>query len=545
MAQPLSHRFAQCFLLAAALSQAVAPAAAAASAEQNLKALARYGDSAASKEQVAGISQFSDLRPTDWAYQALSNLIERYGCVAGYAKGSFKGGQSISRYEAAALLNACLDRVTEVTDELKKLIKEFEQELALLRGRVDGLEARLGELEASQFSPTTKLSGLATFVVGANSFSGSAIDTNANSLRLRPDELTGLSRSAVPLPNATSFNYDLQLTLNTSFNGKDLLSTVLRGGNFGSNVFGGEPEALKLSQLEIAFQEDAGPNVVGIDKLFYQFPLGAGFTATLGPRVGQENMLAFWPSVYPADTILNVFSVNGAPAAYNKNLGAGAGLWWQGKNLSISANYVAANGNDGNSGQGGIASKGSGATGTIQVGYGSEQWGLAAIWSYVQSGNASLPGATLFTHSAIDLNAEARTNAFGLSGYWQPRASGWAPSLSLGWGINSTTYAASQPAGSLANSQSWMAGLQWYDVLVKGNDFGMAVGQPVFATSLTGSASPDDGGLIWEWWYKFQVTDNITITPALIYLSRPLGQATPASESLSQLGGLIKTSFKF
>jgi hypothetical protein len=543
MAQPLLHRFARGLLLAAALVPAAAATAAA--AEHNLEALARYGDPAASKEQVARISQFSDLRPTDWAYQALSNLIERYGCVAGYANGSFKGGQAISRYEAAALLNACLDRVTEVTDELKKLIKEFEQELAILRGRVDGLEARLGELEASRFSPTTKLSGLATFVVGANSFSGSAIDTAANSLRRRPDELSGLPRSAVTLPNATNFTYDLQLTLNTSFNGKDLLSTVLRGGNFGSSVLGGEPDALPLSQLEIAFQEDAGPNVVGIDKLFYQFPLGAGFTATLGPRVGQENMLALWPSVYPADTILNVFTVNGAPAAYNKNLGAGAGLWWQGKNLSISANYVAANGDNGNSSQGGIATKTSGATGTIQVGYSSQQWGLAAIWSYVQSGNASLPGATLFTHSAIDLNSEARTNAFGLSGYWQPRASGWAPSLSLGWGINTTTYGAPQPAGSLANSQSWMVGLQWNDVLVKGNDFGMAVGQPVFATSLTGSATPDDGGLIWEWWYKFQITDNITVTPALIYLSRPLGQTTPTSESFSQFGGLIKTSFKF
>ena len=543
MAQPLSHRFARCLLLAAALAPATAATAVA--SEHNLEALARYAVPAASKEQVAGIAQFSDLRPTDWAYQALSNLIERYGCVAGYANGSFKGGQAISRYEAAALLNACLDRVTEVTDELKKLIKQFEQELAVLRGRVDGLEARLGELEASRFSPTTKLSGLATFVVGANSFSGSAIDTGANSLRLRPDELSGLSPSAVTLPNATSFNYDLQLTLNTSFNGKDLLSTVLRGGNFGGSVFGGEPDALKLSQLEIAFQEEAGPNVVGIDKLFYQFPLGSGFTATLGPRVGQENMLALWPSVYPADTILNVFSVNGAPAAYNKNLGAGAGLWWQGKNLTISANYVAANGDNGNSAQGGIASKGSGATGTIQVGYGSQQWGLAAIWSYVQSGNASLPGATRFTHSAIDLNSEAHTNAFGLSGYWQPKASGWTPSLSLGWGINSTTYAASQPAGSLANSQSWMAGLQWNDIFVKGNNFGMAVGQPVFATSLTGSAAPDDGGLIWEWWYKFQVTDNISITPALIYLSRPLGQTTPASERFRQFGGLIKTSFKF
>jgi hypothetical protein len=540
MAQIRSHRFAQCLLLAAALAPTAATAA-----EHKLEALARYGDPAASKEQVAGISQFSDLRPTDWAYQALSNLIERYGCVAGYANSSFKGGQSISRYEAAALLNACLDRVTDVTDELKKLIKEFDQEFALLRGRVDGLEARLGELEASRFSPTTKLSGLATFVVGANSFSGSAIDRGANSLRIRPDELASLSPSAVPLPNATSFNYDVQLTLNTSFNGNDLLSTVLRGGNFGSSVFGGDPDALRLSQLEIAFQEDAGPNVVGIDKLFYQFPLGAGFSATLGPRVGQENMLALWPSVYPADTILNALAVNGAPAAYNKNLGAGAGLWWRSNNFSISANYVAANGNDGDSAQGGIASKGSGATGTIQVGYGSQQWGLAAIWSYVQSRNASLPGATPFTHSAIDLNSEARTNAFGLSGYWQPQESGWVPSLSLGWGINSTSYGASQPAGSLANSQSWMAGLQWNDVLAKENNFGMAVGQPVYATSLTGSIAPDDGGLIWEWWYKFQVTDNITVTPALIYLSRPLGQTTPASESLSQFGGLIKTSFKF
>jgi hypothetical protein len=62
----------------------------------------------------------SDLRPTDWAYQALSNLIERYGCVAGYPDGTFKGGRAMTRFEAAALLNACLDRVTEVTDELKR-----------------------------------------------------------------------------------------------------------------------------------------------------------------------------------------------------------------------------------------------------------------------------------------------------------------------------------------------------------------------------------------------------------------------------------------
>ena len=58
--------------------------------------------------QVTSITQFSDVRPTDWAYQALNNLVERYGCVAGYPNGTFAGGQAMTRYEAAALLNAFL-----------------------------------------------------------------------------------------------------------------------------------------------------------------------------------------------------------------------------------------------------------------------------------------------------------------------------------------------------------------------------------------------------------------------------------------------------
>ena len=126
-----------------------------------------------SLEQVTSITQFSDVYPTDWAYQALSNLIERYGCVAGYPNGTYRGNRAMTRFEAAALLNACLDRVTEVTDELKRLMKEFEKELAILKGRVDGLEARVGELEATQFSTTTRLKIRADFVVGANSYTGS------------------------------------------------------------------------------------------------------------------------------------------------------------------------------------------------------------------------------------------------------------------------------------------------------------------------------------------------------------------------------------
>jgi hypothetical protein len=552
MLPPRSGLAAAISLLApAALGTNLAAAAADLNGSLNLAGVSRYS----SQEQVTSISQFSDVQPSDWAFQALSNLIERYGCVAGYPDGTYRGGKAMSRYEAAALLNACLDRITEVTDELKRLLKEFEQELAVLRGRVDGLEAKVGELEANQFSTTTKLSGLATFVVGANTFSGSAINTGSNTVNRAPNAVTGLPRAAVSLPNATTFNYDVQLTFDTSFSGKDLLRTNLRAGNFGDSVFGGEPHSLGLAQLEVAFEEDCGDgdcgDVVAIDKLFYQFPIGSQFTATLGARVGQEDMLALWPSVYPSDTVLNVFTVNGAPGAYSKNLGTGAGLWWQAHGLSLSANYVAANGDSGNpsvdagDGGGGIGNRFSGSTGTVQLAYQQEQWGLAAIWTLVQPETQFVPGTTPFIHSAIDHTLDALTNAYGLSGYWQPLQSGWLPSVSLGWGINTTSYSSDQPAGTLRTSQSWMVGLQWTDAMIKGNDFGFAVGQPVFATSLSDDITPNDGNFVWEWWYKIQVTDNISVTPALIYLSRPFGQVTPEGESFSQFGGLVKTSFKF
>jgi len=86
-------------------------------------------------------------------------------------------GDPLSRYEAAALLNACLDRVSEVTDELKRLMREFEAELALLRGRVDGLEARVGELEALQFSTTTRLMGVTAMYINSASGPNKAVSS--------------------------------------------------------------------------------------------------------------------------------------------------------------------------------------------------------------------------------------------------------------------------------------------------------------------------------------------------------------------------------
>ena len=546
-------------LLAPAALGLLAPVAASA-ADMNLSGVNQY---ASTEEQVTSISQFSDVQPTDWAYQALSNLVERYGCVAGYPNGTFQGRKAMTRFEAAALLNACLDRVTEVTDQLKKLMKEFEKELAILKGRVDGLEARVGTLEANQFSTTTKLKGSTYWVLGANAFGGN------------------FAGGAGTLEGGTTFNYDLRLDLDTSFTGKDLLRTRLRAGNFGASGFNGGGFGPSLNALEVSFQEPAGANAVGIDRLFYQFPLGSGFTFTGGPRVRQDDMLAMWPSAYPADTILDVFTYAGAPGAYNLTLGGGAGLWWQKNGFSISANYVSSNANVANQQAfaassftdpvtgvvtilpavqaGGVLTSAASSSSTIQLGYAGSNWGAAFAYTYAQNG-ASVYGGNATPLAAL-ASGNGTTNNYGLSAYWTPKTAGYIPSISAGWGYTSYDAANTQanlgfagsPISGITAAQNWYVGIQWADAFVKGNSLGMAVGQPTFVTAMN-SGTPQDAGYAWEWWYKFQVTDHISVTPAIFYLSNPQGAfgfsdaqtaGLSTTNPLTNFGGLIKTTFKF
>jgi len=475
----------QQLLVAPAALGLLAPVAATA-AEFNLDGVNKY----ASEEQVTSISQFSDVKPTDWAYQALSNLIERYGCVAGYPDGTYKGGKAMTRFEAAALLNACLDRVTEVTDELKKLMAEFEKELAILKGRVDGLEAKVGELEANQFSTTTKLKGIATMVLGGASNTGFG------------DEVT--------------MNYDVRLNFDTSFTGKDLLRTTLRSGNFANSALGNGNTA-----LEVAFQEDQtgapGVDTVGINRLFYQFPVSDGLTATFGAKVRQDDMLAMWPSVYPSDTVLDLFTYAGARGTYSLNLGAGVGLWYQKEGFSVSANFVS---NEASSEDSTIG-VGEAYTFTTQVGYAGKNFGAALAYTY--SDFAELGGVY--------------ANNMGLSGYWQPSDASWVPSISAGFGYGKSNLAV------LDDSWSWMVGIQWADAFIKGNALGMAIGsagQTTLGSGLgTGGIWFDNGEstIAYELFYKFQVTDNISVTPAFFYIEN--------SGVSDTVGGLLKTTFKF
>ncbi|MBD1943957.1 carbohydrate porin, partial [Coleofasciculus sp. FACHB-712] len=131
-----------------------------------------------SMDQVTNVSQLQDVEPTDWAYEALRSLVERYGCIAGYPDGTFRGNRALSRYEFAAGMNACLLQIEKliaassadfVTKEdlatLQRLIDEFGAELATLRTRVDNLEGRTAFLESHQFSTTTKLTGEVIFAL--------------------------------------------------------------------------------------------------------------------------------------------------------------------------------------------------------------------------------------------------------------------------------------------------------------------------------------------------------------------------------------------
>jgi len=452
-------------------------------------------------DQVTSISQFSDVRPTDWAYQALNNLVERYGCVAGYPNGTYKGGQSMTRFEAAALLNSCLDRVTEVTDELQRLLNEFKAELVVLTARVDGLDAKVGQLEATQFSTTTKLKGEASFILGG---------------------VPGLETNAGGNVGNTAFNYDLRLNFDTSFTGKDLLRTRLRSGNFSSDPFGSSSSLFKLDKAE------STDNSVTIDRLYYQFPVSKSVTLTAGPLVRNTEM-AWVPTAYRSE-ILDFFAVAGAPGVYNKATGAGVGAQYAGKGgLVAGLNYVAQNGGDSETG----VFESDGALNFLaQVGYKAPNWGVGVGYRYGSEGTRPRSYNGLLGANSTLVDGQ-ESNAVAVNAYWQPSESGFIPSISAAYGYNFVSGATG--ATDATDSDSWMVGLQWSDVFVTSNSAGIAVGQA--PTAETGGV---DNATMLEIFYKFQVTDNISITPALFYVDN-----NQRYQDSNKWGGVVQTKFTF
>ena len=276
-----------------------------------------------SMAQVTSVLQLSDVQPSDWAFQALQSLVERYGCIAGYPDSTYHGNRALTRYEFAAGLNACLDRVNELISAgladiatredlatIQRLQEEFATELATLRGRVDALEARSAELEANQFSTTTKLSGEVIFSLSGASgaYSGSS----------DPEATPGILSFTNGAPGKDAnvmFAQRTRLNLTTSFSGSDSLIIGLQAYNFQGDpdsmqgTLGyGDVLGLNSSQVRLGYEpqfpgtnpqnlSSLASNTFRVYKLLYIFPSGLdNVTFFAGPNA--ETTDAF-PAIAP------------------------------------------------------------------------------------------------------------------------------------------------------------------------------------------------------------------------------------------------------
>jgi hypothetical protein len=555
------------------------------------------------QNQVTNVQQFNDVKPTDWAYQALSNLIERYGCVAGYPNGTFKGGQAMTRFEAAALLNACLDRITETTDEIQRLQQDFAKELSVLQGRVGSLEKKVGTLESTQFSTTTKLEGDTYWTLGGVSFGNSGYSAGGytNGFPTNPSASNGSGPNGFNNSNygAVSFNYDVRLNLKTSFTGKDLLYTRLRAGNYQGSVFAGSPYGLTALDRAFPGSNNSGFATVNgafyLDRLYYRWPLTKSLTAAVGPAARNTEFLGTAPFYYTDHAGLDFFQLHGAPGVYNKATGSTfAGIWKQpvkkGKPyFTVSTSLVSPGGNSSDSDgaysttsvtTGGILGAQSSDSWLTQIGYVKDQWKATFGYNYTKCGGANdytnRRGTQAATRALSCSGVNDSASSFAVSWAWQPKKGGTiVPSLSLGYGYtaynqtgvntvfgsrfaalggnaawsNGQLDSVGSSVGNIAATQSWTTALQWKDAFVKGNSAGMAVGQPSFVTALRNGRTPQDGNYAWEWWYKIKMSDAISLTPTLFYLSNPSsgGPNTPGSSGTGAnvFGAFMAAQFKF
>ena len=474
--------------------------------------------------QVTSVSQLSDVQPTDWAFQALQSLVERYGCIAGYPDGTFRGNRSATRYEMAAALNACLDNISdkfatkEDLEAVKALQEEFQAELATLRGRVDGLEARTDTLEAQQFSTTTKLEG---GVIITPQFGDQINDGGAN-------------------PNSRpSVVAEVGLTFNTSFTGRDLLSTTLLTGNGGNDFFGtffdgAAPLATNGTVNPGAIEYRDTGNAVELDSLFYQFPIGDDVSVTVGAQLYPSDFIdANSYANDPGADFNSGFFINN-PLVINDAIddpgGAGVGFDWNinGGPVSLRAGYVAANATEavddpatpGNDGLFGDPN-----TVVTELEYADDfgdsgnSFAARLQYSYSQAGQLE--------QHALGFNGEVTFGKFGLFGRY---GIGLSPDLA---GVN-LFGAGSVLGGNSSNVQTWMAGVGVADLLVPGSMLSVAVGQP-YITSVAGPEQTN-----FEGFYRVPINDNITISPGVMVISDPLNV-----NQNTLIQGVLRTTFSF
>ncbi len=512
--------------------------------------------------QVNSVSQLRDVQPTDWAFQALQSLVERYGCIAGYPNGTYRGNRALTRYEFAAGLNACLDRVNELITSgtsdlvrkediviLRRLQQDFATELTALRGRVDNLEARTAQVEANQFSTTTKLVGEAVFAI-TDLFHG-------------------------PGQNNAVFQDRVRLIFDTSFTGKDLLFTRLSIGNatrlnLGTAIPGGATGPFATYQGEGTQTFNFSPNTsnsVGLDDLVYFFPLfgkSQGYIAAVG-GVHADYASTNNPLFDGGDSghgALSVFATRNP--IYRQGGGAGGGLQLSLgrdgllKYSTLSLGYLADKGTSPATGNG-LFNSDYTALGQLDFNF-KDRFAIAATYVHgyygVGSGifNGGGPGSSKVPFQGSSGTAQANdpsillaggldqrptvTNSYGAEVALQPSKeisiSGWVDKTSariLGRGD--------------ADIWTYAVGIAFPDLGTQGSILGFLGGVEPTLRGLHAAGAPAkfarDNAYHLEAFYKYQLTDNISITPGVIWLLAPGQNANNPSDVI----GTFRTTFTF
>ncbi|BAZ02195.1 S-layer domain-containing protein [Tolypothrix tenuis PCC 7101] len=498
-------------------------------------------------EQVTSVSQLNDVQPTDWAFQALQSLVERYGCIAGYPNSTYRGDRALTRYEFAAGVNACLDRVNELIAtatsdlvsredlaQIQKLQSEFAPELAALRGRVDKLEARTAELEANQFSTTTKLSGFAIIgVQGRNSNRGDVSPRDG----IKDTNDLGTNTNVISLS---------QLYLTTQFTPRSYLFTgLLHGIGASSPRFNNS-----VSRNDVLLGYEFPTDGFVISDLHYHWLAADNLALMIGTE--NVNMTTAFRGPNRAESgatgPLSLFAQRNPILNIGFGHGGIAVDWQIAKRFSLQALYSSYN--PGNPGKGTGIFDSNTTTGVQLLITPTDAVDLSIYYvnNYSSDGCLlSFVGDECLTANSAPL----QTNAVGATVTWQI-----SPRITLGgWGGYTSSYIPGQ-TGSVETT-NYMAFVNFPDLFAKGNLGGIYVGQPPKITSSnlrTGSNVPDTintglgraGGqpgstLQIEAFYRFQVTDNISITPGIIHILEP--GHTPNSDPVTI--GILRSTFLF
>ncbi|NES07478.1 MAG: iron uptake porin [Okeania sp. SIO2F4] len=493
-------------------------------------------------DQVNSVSQLSDIQPTDWAFQALQSLVERYGCIAGYPNGTYKGNRAMNRHEFAAGLNACLDRITELIEistadlatredmaKVKRLVEEFAPELAALRGRMDVLEARTAELEVNRFNGTTTIFGGEVIFGLTNGFGGEDVE-NAFGGRGDGDK-------------NTIFNYLVRLQTATTFTGKDRLRIELGSANFSSLGFAGR-QSFNTDMAILSYQTDTDDEFQ-IFKLEYRFP-------AFGDRV----VFTFRPVNFSLNSVLTANSpyfdagrgsisrfTDSSPLFKIGRLDSGLGFdWLVTDKVRLQVAYGTRDSENpgvGPTGQGGITDAGHSATGVqfLTVPFDNVLTGVTYINAYSEDGFLDTFTGSLNADTSGGLGIPANINAVGGTVQWRV----WEKITLGAWGGWVFTNYINSDAHATSNTYLFSVGMS--DPFGREGDlFAVLFGKPLkLVDGDNGIQEDEDTSYHLETFYRYKLSDNITITPGFFVVTNP--EHNEDNETI--VIGVLRTTFRF